>query len=66
MPTYRAYVLDPAGKITWGDWIEAADQREAEAKAKQMCDAGSPTVELWQGARRLAELECEAAAEPTA
>jgi hypothetical protein len=61
MSTYRAYLLDPAGKITWGEWIEAEDQAEAEAKAHALCTAGTPTVELWQGTRRLAELPCDAA-----
>lgn len=62
MATYRAYVLNPAGKIAWGEWIEAADQAEAEAKAHEMCDQGSPTVELWQGRELLAELPCDAPA----
>lgn len=52
MPTYRAYILNPAGRITWGDWLEAADQAEAEAKAHALSDTGS--VELWQGTERLA------------
>lgn len=59
MPTFRAYLLDPRGKITWGDWIEAADLDEAEAKARALCDAGSPTVELWQGSDRLADVPCD-------
>ena len=59
MPTYRAYLLNPAGKIAWGEWIEAEDQAEAEAKAHALCKDGTPTVELWQGARRIAELPCE-------
>jgi hypothetical protein len=59
MATYRAYLLDPSGKITWGEWIEAADQAEAEAKAHAMCDKGTPAVELWLGDRRIAELPCD-------
>jgi hypothetical protein len=62
MPTYRAYLLNPAGRITWGDWIEADDQQEAEAKAHALCSEGSPMVELWQGAERLAEIPCDPAA----
>ena len=61
MPTYRAYLLNPAGKFAWRDWIEAADQQEAEAKAHALCNEGAPTVELWQGGRLLAELPCESA-----
>lgn len=60
MPTYRAYLLNPAGKIVWGDWVEAPDQKAAEAKAATLCDGGTPTVELWQGARKLADLDCTA------
>lgn len=58
MPTFRAYLLNPAGKIAWGEFIEAADQAEAESKASELCDGGHPTVELWQGAKRLAEVPC--------
>jgi hypothetical protein len=59
MPTFRAYLLNPAGRITWGEWIEAADQQEAEAAAARLCDGGHPKVELWRGRERLAELPCE-------
>lgn len=58
MPVFRVYVLDLEGKITSGDWIEAADQGEAEAKAHKMCDEGHPMVELWSGTSRLAEIDC--------
>jgi hypothetical protein len=64
MPFYRAYLLDAAGKITWGDWIEADDQEGAKAKAHALCTEGAPTVELWQGTRRLAELPCDPKAAP--
>jgi hypothetical protein len=59
MRTYRAYLLNPAGKIVWGDWVEAADQNEAEAKARELCKEGVPTVELWHGAQRLADVPCD-------
>jgi hypothetical protein len=58
MPTYRAYLLTPMGKITRGEWIQAADQAEAEAKAQALCDPGVPRVELWLGSKRVAELPC--------
>jgi len=64
MPTYRAYLLDAAGKITWGDWIEAADLSGAEAIAHQLCSEGAPTVELWQGSRHLTDVECADPAPP--
>lgn len=59
MPTFRAYLLNPAGKITWGEWIEAADLAEARRLARKMCDGGHPTVELWQGPRKLDQLACD-------
>lgn len=58
MPTYRAYVLNRAGRITWGDWIEARDQREAEAKARELCREGAPAVEIWRGPKRVAAIRC--------
>ncbi|MBS0360267.1 MAG: hypothetical protein JSR98_02710 [Proteobacteria bacterium] len=58
MPTYRAYTLNAAGKITWGDWIEADDLAAAERRAHELCDEGHPTVELWQGARKVGEVVC--------
>lgn len=60
MPTFRAYLLNPAGKITWGDWIEAEDLAEARRKAHQLCDGGHPKVELWKGAAKVDDLDCEA------
>src|SRR3569623_2592474 len=38
MPTYRAYTLTAAGKLTWGDWIEADDLESARRKAHELCD----------------------------
>jgi len=58
MPTFRAYTLDAAGKITWGEWIEADDLEEARRKAHELCDRGHPTVELWEGAKKLDEVNC--------
>ena len=58
MPTFRAYLLDDKGKITWGDWIEAANENEALAKARELCREGSPRVEVWQGAKKIGEDRC--------
>jgi hypothetical protein len=58
MATYRAYTLDIAGKITWGEWIEAADLDEARRKAHALCDDAHPTVELWQGATIVTQVAC--------
>ncbi len=59
MPTYRAYTLNAAGRITWGEWIEAENLADAEAQAAQLCKSGAPTVEIWEGAKRLAEIACD-------
>ena len=56
---YRVYKLDPAGHFVSGEWIEAADDVEACAKAHDMCDEATPSVEVWCGARRVAVLPCE-------
>ena len=58
MQTYRAYLLDKNNKIVWGDWIEAASEEEAMVKAHALCKEGTPMVELWKGARQVAELPC--------
>jgi hypothetical protein len=59
MPVFRAYTVNAAGKITWGDWIEAHTVEDARRKAHQLCDSGHPTVELWEGTRKLADIACE-------
>jgi hypothetical protein len=64
LQTFRAYLLNDEGRITWGEWIEAADEGEARAKAKALCSRGTPTIELWQGPRKLAEDRCEPPAPP--
>ena len=58
MQTFRAYVLNDQGKIVWGDWIEAADENEALAKAKALCRHDSPKIEVWLGARKVSEDRC--------
>ena len=59
MPTYRAYLLNKAGKIVWGDWIEADDEATAQARAHELCSQGAPMVELWQGPKLVAEIPCD-------
>ncbi|MCR5872910.1 hypothetical protein LRS10_01075 [Phenylobacterium sp. J426] len=61
MPSYRLYKLGPDGRIAVGEWLEAADLREAQVKARAMC-AGQPfDCELWLGAERLDAFSCGAA-----
>ena len=59
---YRVYKLNPAGRIVSGDWIEAQSDSEAIRLAQGLCDAATPSVELWEAARRVATLQCDTAA----
>lgn len=52
LPTYRLYRLDGAGRISAAEWIEAADDEDACAKARQFCGR----FELWER-NRLVERE---------
>lgn len=58
MKTFRAYLLDHNGKITWGEWIEAVDEQHAMLKAKDLCREDSPKVELWQGSKKIGAELC--------
>jgi hypothetical protein len=56
MQTFRAYLQDAAGAITWAAWIDAAHLGEAQRQARDLCGAAAPTVELWfETDRRLSE-----------
>lgn len=56
MPAYRLYCLHK-GKITKGDWLDAADDPEALAAAR----THSPGIdcELWLGGRLIAQIPAE-------
>lgn len=58
LANYRVYKLNVDGQIVSGDWVEAANDGAAKIAAHAMCDEATPTVELWQGARRIAVLPC--------
>ena len=47
LPTYRLYRLDGAGRISGADWIDAADDDEARAKARSH-SSSSGGYELWE------------------
>jgi hypothetical protein len=64
MGTYRAYLLDTAGKIRWAEWIEAESVEAAEAQARTLCVGGTPVIELWSGSRKIAQLPCEIVEQP--
>jgi hypothetical protein len=52
MQTFRAYIQNPAGTITWAAWIEAADRDEAQGKANALCPGPAPSVDLWSASER--------------
>ncbi len=60
MQTYRIYWLDDKGRIRRGEWIEAEDDDHARRLAEGLCDEGTPTIEVWQGARPVDEVDCHA------
>jgi hypothetical protein len=60
MSTYRAYKVDRRRHIQAATWIEAPDDQAAKAEARQeLCEDGTPVVELWQATRLVDEIECE-------
>jgi hypothetical protein len=56
--SYRVYRLNSQGRIVSGEWIEAGDDAEASRLAHLLCDDSTPSVEIWQGARRIGVLPC--------
>ena len=48
---YIVYVLDGAGKIRRAEWIEAASDRQALARARGLAEVGG--CEVWQRDRRI-------------
>ena len=55
--TYRIYCYDGANKVVTADWIEAASDQEAIAKA-EAAGFGSK-CEIWDGRRLVAQLQGE-------
>ena len=55
MKTYRVYCFDAAHKVLTADWLEAASDEEAIAKANAL--GFSTKCELWDGRRLVAQLE---------
>lgn len=51
MQTFRAYLQDHAGTITWAAWIDADHLSEATRKAQYLSGA-APTVDLWSATDR--------------
>jgi hypothetical protein len=58
MTTYRAYRVDRRRHILNGQWLEAPNDAEAKEQAGELCEEGAPTIELWQAARLVDEIDC--------
>jgi hypothetical protein len=52
--TYRVYCFDEAHNILTGDWLHAADDEDAIAKA--LARGFGSKCEVWEGKRLVAEL----------
>jgi hypothetical protein len=59
MAHYRAYRLDRHRHIKSAEWIEAPTDEAAAAKAEDLCEEGAPTIEVWQAARLVDQVDCE-------
>jgi len=59
MTTYRAYRVDKRRHILDGAWLEAPDDAAAVDQAEDLCEQGTPTIELWQAARLVDEIDCD-------
>jgi len=53
MHHYRVYCLDAQGKIRTAEWVRADTIEQAIELASEQCEGAS---EIWDGAKRLAEL----------
>jgi hypothetical protein len=53
--TYRVYCFDAAHRVLTADWIEAASDEEAIAKAE--AQGFGSKCEIWDGRRLVADLE---------
>ncbi|WP_374470896.1 hypothetical protein [Phenylobacterium sp.] len=62
MQTFRAYLQDAAGVITWAAWIEAANRDDAQGQALALCPGQSPHLDLWSATER--KLEASARLDP--
>lgn len=52
MQTFRAYLQDAGGEITWASWVEAENLTEAKHAAQALCEGQAPTVDLWSATGR--------------
>ena len=59
MQTFRAYLQDAAGRVTWAAWIDAAGLDEAIRKARDLCGQARPLVEVWSATDRRPAAGCQ-------
>lgn len=59
MQTFRAYLQDAAGVVTWAAWIDAAHLEEAQSKALQLSPGHAPSLDLWSATDRRPDPSCE-------
>ena len=52
MQTFRAYIQNASGTITWAAWIEAAHLDDARGLANALGQDQTPTLELWSASER--------------
>jgi hypothetical protein len=61
MASYRLHCLDGAGHIALAEWLEAEDDTQAIALARELKD-GALECEVWLGKRLVASLTQQSAA----
>lgn len=59
MQTFRAYLQNGVGAITWAAWIDAGHLDEAKLKAQSLCGEGTPTVDIWSATDRRPGASCK-------
>lgn len=47
MQTFRAFLQDASGAITWASWVEAATLAQAKQVAQVQCAGQAPSVDPW-------------------
>jgi hypothetical protein len=59
MQTFRAYLQDAAGAVTWATWIDAAHLEEARGKARALRPGQDLILDLWSATDRRPDPSCE-------
>jgi hypothetical protein len=59
MPSYRVYWLNARRRILRGNWIQARDDDDARRKASTLCEPDTASIEVWEAARPVGEVECD-------